>query len=272
MGSFLNKCASFGFTLIAIGCCCCAAWAHDTWVQTNTNVVRVGDVVHVDLLMGNHGNNHRDFKIAGKASIADGAFEVISPDGNHTDLRPAAVDLGLAEKDGFWSAPFQTAAEGIHIVAQTSDKVVSYAPARSIKSAKTFFLASKSLDRVPSETSGYDRVLGHALELVPLTNPVAPMGPGSAIRVRLLFKGKPLANAVVSFIPRGKKLSENFDDRYERKTDADGMATFEFAEPTYHLIVAHHEEPTESGDGYESTKYSATLSVFVPAICPCCGE
>ena len=31
------------------------AKAHDTWVQTNTNVIRVGDSVHVDLMLGNHG-------------------------------------------------------------------------------------------------------------------------------------------------------------------------------------------------------------------------
>src|SRR6185436_2774462 len=42
------------------------AFAHDTWVQTNTNVVRTGDAVHVDLMLGNHGNDHRDFKLASK--------------------------------------------------------------------------------------------------------------------------------------------------------------------------------------------------------------
>ncbi|MGH7138544.1 MAG: DUF4198 domain-containing protein, partial [Pirellulales bacterium] len=40
------------------------AGAHDTWVQTNTNVIRAGDVVFVDFFLGNHGNDHRDFKMA----------------------------------------------------------------------------------------------------------------------------------------------------------------------------------------------------------------
>jgi uncharacterized GH25 family protein len=40
--------------------------AHDTWVQTNTNLVRTGDAVHIDLMLGNHGNDHRDFKLASK--------------------------------------------------------------------------------------------------------------------------------------------------------------------------------------------------------------
>ena len=50
-------------TLLATG-----SRAHDTWVQTNTNVVRAGDAAHIDLMLGNHGNDHRDFKIAGKKS------------------------------------------------------------------------------------------------------------------------------------------------------------------------------------------------------------
>ena len=43
--------------------------AHDLWLQTNTTVVRTGDVVHIDCMLGNHGNDHRDFKLAGKPGI-----------------------------------------------------------------------------------------------------------------------------------------------------------------------------------------------------------
>jgi uncharacterized GH25 family protein len=108
--------------------------------------------------------------------------------------------------------------------------------------------------------------------LVPETNPVTPMGPGTPIRVRLLYKGKPLAGARVSFIPRGETLSKDFDGRYERKTDARGRAEFTPTEGNYYLVVAHWLEPKEKGEGYQSTKYSATLTVLVPQVCPCCGE
>ena len=77
-----------------------------------------------------------------------------------------------------------------------------------------FFVMSPSLDRVPERNPGFNRALGHPLELIPETNPVTPMGPGLPIRVRLLYKGK----------------------------------------------------------GYEFTKYSAALTVYVPQVCPCCGE
>ena len=45
--------------------------AHDTWVQTNTPLIRVGDAVHIDLMLGNHGNDHRDFKLASKVDPAE---------------------------------------------------------------------------------------------------------------------------------------------------------------------------------------------------------
>lgn len=249
-----------------------AALAHDTWVQTNTNIIRVGDVVHIDLMLGNHGNEHRDFKLAGKAPLEGATLEVIDPDGSRRDLRPALTDQGLAPKEGFWTAKYQADKPGLYLAAQTSDRVVDYAPQRSVKSAKVFFVASKSLDRVSEHNPGFDRVLGHPLELVPQTNPVTPMGPGSKLSVKLLYKGKPTAGAKVSFVPRGVTLAEGFDAKYERQTNEHGVASFEPNDANYYLVVAHHQDAADQGQGYESTKYSATLTVYVPALCPCCGE
>jgi uncharacterized GH25 family protein len=248
-----------------------AARAHDSWVETNTNIIRTGDAIRIDLMLGNHGNEHRDFKLAGKLELKNAKISVIAPGGVASDIKPQLRDTGLAENEGFWTATVLAPKEGLYCVAHSFDAVASYAPVRSIKSAKTFFLASKSLDRVPMFPVGSDRVLGHPLELVPQSNTVAPMGVGTSIRVRLLWKGKPLANTVVSFIPRGVKLTEAFDDRYERRTDAQGDATFEPTSANTYLIVAHSEDKTAKGDDFDSTKYSATLSVFVPQICACCG-
>jgi uncharacterized GH25 family protein len=245
--------------------------AHDTWVQPNTNLVRVGDAVHIDLMLGNHGNDHRDFKLASKPSPESITLGVIGPDGTKHDLKPSLIDLGYAPKEGFFTTKFQPDQAGMYTVLQTSDAVVSYAPTRSIKTGKTFFVATKSLDNVPVKNDGFDRAIGKGLELVPQTNPVTPMGPGTPLKVRLLMNGKAVPGARVSFIPRGATLSEGFDERYERKTDSAGDATFEPKEANYYLVVAHHESPDEKGEGYTSTKYSATMAVYVPAVCPCCG-
>jgi uncharacterized GH25 family protein len=252
-----------------------ATFAHDTWVQTNSCLVRTGDAVHIDLMLGNHGNEHRDFKIAGKPPLEGSTLDVIDPDGKAYDLKGRLSETGYAPQEGYWTARFEPAKPGLYTVAQRSDRVMGYAPERAIKGAKAFFVASESLDRPSPNNPGFDRPLGHNLELVCLLNPVTPMGPGCPIKVRLLYKGKPLAGERVSFIPRGTTLKPAFDAQYERMTDANGEATFEPTDANIYLIAAHKTEARQGGtlDGkpYEFTKYSATLTVFVPRICPCCG-
>lgn len=257
----------FAFLLLAG-----TALAHDRWVQTSANIVRSGDNVHIDLFLGNHGNDHRDFKIAGKTDLAGSTLQVVAPDGKRFDMKDKLIDLGYAPKEGFWTARFAATQPGLYLIAHTSDKVVSYAPTRSIQSAKTYFVVSKSLDNVPRDNPGFAKPLGHALELIPETNPVTPMGPGTPIKVALMYKGKPFPNARVSFIPRGETLAEGFDKRYERMTDEMGRASYTPTDGNYYLVVAHWQEPNEGGKDYKSTKYSATLTVLVPQICPCCGD
>jgi hypothetical protein len=225
-------------------------------------------------MLGNHGNEHRDFKLASKVDLASvDTFEVIAPTGRRYDLKARLTDVGYMPKEGFWTTKFVPDAAGLYIVAQTSDRVVQHGqPTRSIRSAKTLFVASASLDHVPRDNPGFDRPLGHPLELVPVVNPVTPMGPGTPVKVRLLFRGKPLAGATVSFIPRGETLTEGTDQRFERLTDREGGAAFVPTEGNYYLIVAHRTAADEKGKGYTETQYSATLCVFVPQKCPCCGE
>ena len=252
---------------------CPAAQAHDTWVQTNTNLVRTGDAVHVDLMLGNHGNEHRDFKLASKVALDGCTLAVVDPEGKRYDIRDRLVDTGYTPREGFWSARFAGMKPGLYLVAHSLDRVVNHGrPVRSIKSAKTFFVMSDSLDRVPANNPGHDRVLGHALELVPTRSPVTPMGPGQPVGVRLLFQGKPLPKTRVSFIPRGTELAEGFDANYERTTDEAGEAVFTPKEGNYYLVVAHMMSEDKKSAEYDRTQYSATLSVFVPELCPCCGE
>ena len=244
--------------------------SHDTWLETNTNVVRTGDAVYVSLKLGNHGNNHRDFKQASKVALEACSLQVIDPDGKSYDLRDRLVDTGYTPTEGYWRAKFTGVQPGMWTFVHQYDAVVHYAPVRSVKSAKTFFVVSKSLDNVDEDNPGFNTVFGHSLELIPISNPVTPMGPGQSMQVRLLFNGSPMTNSTVSFIPQGATLKEGFDSTYERTTDENGEASFTPKSGNVYLIVAHHRAQNESGENYESTKYSATLTVFVPEICPCC--
>ena len=253
--------------------CCQSLAAHDTWVETNMALARSGDRVDVDLKLGNHGNNHRDFKLAGKQSLEGLSLEVVSPSGKRFDLKPELADLGYAPKEGYWSAGVTTSEPGYYTVVASSDRVVNHgAPQRSIRSAKSIWLASKSLDKPAAASKSYHQPLGLPCELVLKSDPVLFTGPGRAIEVQLLKHGKPAADQVVSFIPRGAELSAEFDASYERRTDAQGKASFTPKEGNVYLIVSHILAKDEKGTDYEDTKYAATLTVRVPQICPCCDE
>lgn len=249
------------------------ATAHDTWVETNVHLIRTGDAVNVDLKLGNHGNSHRDFKLASKLSLGDDCtLELVSPDGTRLDLSDRLNDVGYAPTEGYWTTRIAVREPGLYIVGHSLDRVVNHGrPIRSIKSGKTCFVASASLDQVSQENSGFDRSLGYALELTPITNPVTPMGPGSPISIRLTWRGQPLANEKLSFIPRGTTLAEGFDATYERTTDSAGAASFTPTIGQTYLVVAHKLAEDERGPDYEATSYSATLTVFVPDVCPCCA-
>lgn len=264
------------FTFAFIFCCCLnniTARAHDTWVETNTNLIRSGDAIYVDLMLGNHGNHHRDFKQASKISLEGCTLELIDPAGKKYDLATDLIDTGYAPKEGYWKSKFVPAKPGLYSVSHSLDRVVNHGKAiRAVKSAKTFFVVSQQLDQVPQNNPGFDRIHGHPLEIVPVLNPVTPLGPGKPIEVQVRFKNRPLANAVVSFIPRGETLKGDFDEQFERRSNAEGKATFTPRTGNQYLVVVHHAAPEEKSEEYESTAYAATLTVFVPERCPCCGE
>jgi len=238
--------------------------AHDTWIMVNSPVVRVGDVTHVDLMLGNHGNEHRDFKLASKISPESWTLDVVSPVKTTVDVKARMTDTGYAPKEGYWTTRFVAKESGLHVVAHTLDKL--HGTTRAIKSAKSYLLAADSLDQLPENRHDFSKPLGHPLELVPVTDPVRDLCPGRPIEVQLMYSGKPLPKARVSFIPRGQTLAEGFDPKYERTTDADGKASFTPEDGNWILIVVHHAQPEQKGEGYDKTHYTATLTVSVPEV------
>ena len=93
--------------------------------------------------------------------------------------------------------------------------------------------------------------------LVPLADP-ATARPGETLRVRVLFRGQPLAGAEVE---RGDGLTPVKEDELPRfKTDADGVATIPLpkAGPVL-LAIDHRVAPSETPDLAAVDLYNATL-------------
>jgi uncharacterized GH25 family protein len=238
--------------------------AHDTWVEVNTSEVREGNLVYVDLKLGNHGNDHRDFKMHSLITLDKVKLAVKMPCGCTKDIKPTLIPTASEEKQGYWTTRYTTTKPGLHVVAHELDTL--HGKIRAIKSAKTYFVVGPDAAATKGPLAKCSVPLGHPLEIVPLTNPVTESGPNKPIRVRVVFEEKPLANARVTFIPRGQALAESFDDKFERRTDDKGIAEFTPTEANLILVVIHHQEPERSGEGYDSTYYSATLTVAVPEV------
>jgi uncharacterized GH25 family protein len=231
---------------------------HDTWVEVNSPEIRQGSVVHVDLKLGNHGNDHRDFKLHSLITLDHASLAVVEPCGSKTDMVPNLRPTAYEPKQGYWTGRFSPKKPGLHTVAHQLD--VLHGKTRAIKSAKVFFLVGEPGDK----TTSHSQALGHALEIVPLTHPVTETAAEKPFRVRVLFQGEPLAEARVTSIPRGEELSEGFDSRYEKMTDKNGEAEFLASDANLYLFVVHLRKPEESGEGYDGTHYAATLTVSIP--------
>lgn len=237
--------------------------AHDTWVQAGSLAARHQDVVHVDLMLGNHGNNHRDFKLASKISLAPCTLAVIAPNGVSIDLKDKIVDNGSAEKEGFWSAKLIADQKGTYQVVHTLDTL--HGRTRAVKTAKTFFISTHCFTALNTPSKQAIAPLNKDLELV-VDTPLESIGAMRDLKLRVLWNGKPLSGASVAFIPRGAKLTEEPDPNYERVSDNDGYVSFQPKEGNLVLAVVHHAVPEEKGDGYDKTSYGATLVIPVPQI------
>ncbi len=234
------------------------AIAHDTWVEVSSAEVRTGQVVYVDLKLGNHGNDHRDFKLASKITLEPCTLAVIDSEGTLHDLKTKVVDTGFAPKEGYWSARFVPKRQGLHVAWHTLDTL--HGTIRAIKSSKSYFVVGNG--KSPEASNGFEKPLGGAIEIVPLTHP-ALLAAGQPIRIQVLFKGQPLKDARVTFVPRGQILAKGFDEKFERKTDSQGQAEFTPEEANCLLAVVHHMAPEEKGEKFDRTAYSATITFNV---------
>lgn len=124
------------------------------------------------------------------------------------------------------------------------------------RSREIYSRCAKSLVSVgngPAE--GFDRVLGLPLELVPEASPASLPASGE-LPVILLFRGKPLAGALVVAVPRNEPAA-----RVSARTGGDGRVRLRLDKAGDWLFKAVHMEPApaESGADWESFWASLTL-------------
>lgn len=101
----------------------------------------------------------------------------------------------------------------------------------------------KALLQFGASTTGFDRVVGQRVELVPMENPFNAK-PGSKLPVRMLFDGKPVVGA-------GLEISDGVTAQKEEDiprhlTDANGIARVPITKHGWQHIIVDYTVPNSS--------------------------
>ncbi|MBV9566273.1 MAG: DUF4198 domain-containing protein [Bradyrhizobium sp.] len=128
---------------------------------------------------------------------------------------------------------------------------------RLVADATETLWSSKFAKTITGEGAPWQTVVGHDIELVPLSDP-AGVKVGENLKVRVLFHGQPLSGGKVERGDGKTAVPENDIPKFD--TDADGVATIPIVQGGPHLLVIDHRvSPSAAPDQANADLYTATL-------------
>jgi uncharacterized GH25 family protein len=251
------------FLLVAVFVLPRSVLGHDGWIEPGPVMAEKGQPITIALMHGNHSNEHKSFRLAGKWDSQYTRLYVIDPSGKQTDLSSQLIDLGEdPEKTGpkgpkgFHLAAFLAKQAGLYFAVARQERTVTDeqngSKLRTIRTARSAFMAlSVPTVKEAKRLKKFNHWLGSEdnLEIVPLTNPVGLMTEESvALEVR--FKGKPSPDRVLSIIRKmgGPASAQDFT------TDRQGRVRFVAGPADLYLARVKFDEATE----LEKASYEAT--------------
>jgi len=243
------------------------AIGHDGWIELSPAIVEKGQPVIIALMLGNHSNGHKSYRLAGKWEPKYTSLVVIDPQGKETDLTTRLVDMGEDEEKigpkgpkGFHVALFTAKEQGSYLVIARQERLLQFGNGpkfRNVQIARAVFTALP----VPTiaeakKTTGFDRKASkeNFLEIVPVTNPAGVIE-GSPITLEVRYKGKPAPGRVVSIIRRidGPVSAKDFT------SDGQGRVSFSVGPADSYLARVNFDEESERAEGqYDKSSYEAT--------------
>jgi len=244
--------------------------AHDFWIEPTSFRPEVGVVVGFALRVGEGFRGdpvpRSDERIV-KFVLASSAGE------RPIDGVAGADPAGAApiREPGFQLAGYRSRTSRVDLPAEKFEKYLKEEGLETIialrakrgesgKPSKEIYsrCAKSLLDAGGSGTAGYDRVLGFTLEIVPERSP-SEIRPGTPMPVRLLYRGKPLAGALVVARNRdepGKPLSS--------RSNESGRVSFALPRGGVWLVKAVHMIPAPPRSGAEWESLWASLTFEIP--------
>ncbi len=247
--------------------------AHDFWIEPSTFRPAVGSVLTVRIVVG---QRFRGEPLPRNPALIEKFVLVTDAGESPVAGRPAAEPAGAVRIDrpglaliayrsldspvSLEAAKFEDYLrdEGLEaVIAARAKRGDSQKPSRELfsRSAKALVAAGGS----GSGASGFDRVLGLTLELVPEKNPYGVKA-GGELPVRVLYDGKPLAGALVAALPY-----ENPEQKVAQRSDAQGRVTLRLPREGVWLIKAVHMVPVVEDPSFDWRSIWASLTFEVPA-------
>jgi nickel transport protein len=137
------------------------------------------------------------------------------------------------------------------------------ATTREIPDARDSLWSMKFGKALTGPGAPWRQVLGHELEIVPLDDPPT-IAPGGTLRLRVLFRGEPLAGGQVE---RGDGLTPVPEDQIPRfTTDANGVAAIPIVKSgPIQLVIDHTVTPSATPELARKDMFNATLWYEAPS-------
>ena len=240
-----------------------SALAHDGWIEVAPTLVEKGQPVTVALMHGNHSNEHRSYRLAGKWDLEFTKVTVIAPSGktialDMVDLGEDPEKTGPKGPKGFHVAQLLADEEGVYTVVARQERMLQRGDGpkfRGVRFARSAFAA------LPAPTVAEVQKLapeakprGGDLEIVPVTKILGAVH-GAPLTLEVRYKGAPAAGKTVSIVRKiaGAAGAQDLD------TDAEGRVSFTADAADYYLARVKFDEKSERGDGqHDLSSYEAT--------------
>jgi nickel transport protein len=174
----------------------------------------------------------------------------VRPDGTSlvtAPLEKATGDQGTWVFASFYdNGFFVKAADGRSVNTTKADYPASETATHNLKFGKALLHAGGS-------SRGFDRVVGHRLELVPRSDPFAS-GMGGELRVEIQFEGKPLAGATVHLYADTASA-----DTTTHTADRAGVVRVPLSRGGVHVLSVSHDVASRHPELAARDVYAATL-------------
>jgi uncharacterized GH25 family protein len=243
------------------------ASAHDGWIEIAPTIVEKNQPVTISLIQGNHSNEHKSYRIAGKWDQKNTSLVVFDPKGKQNSLTDRLIDMGedaeaIGPKGpkGFHLAPFVAKDDGLYQAVARQARTLQQGDGPKVvtlRIAKTAFAAFKNPTLSAARNlKGFDRLLAgeDGVEFIPRQNPLAVFANGS-LTFELRYKGRPLGGQTITLVRR----IDGFASVQERTSDEKGRINFPVGPADFYLARVKLDEETPRPDGlkdkasYEST-------------------